>query len=124
MPGVLPRPSGDCSCSWCYSKNQTAIFAPLTRVNRPHHHARGFDHARELDRPRHSELMGHPVRNRTDVYCSYSVINRGQSRQNMPADGPGVLVISDVPDPNAAGRDFWHCCSDQYPGALRVQCRP
>jgi hypothetical protein len=58
MLGVLPRLPVGCSWSWWYSKNQTAIFALLTRVNRPHHQARGFDQARELDRPRHSELMG------------------------------------------------------------------
>ena len=27
MPGVLPKLPVGCSCSWRYSKNQTAIFA-------------------------------------------------------------------------------------------------
>jgi hypothetical protein len=43
--------------SWWYSKNQAAIFAPLTKVNSPHHMVKGFDQARELDRARHSKLM-------------------------------------------------------------------
>jgi len=58
MPGVLPRPPDGCSASWRYSKNQAAMFAPLTRVNTPHHQATGFDQARELDRARHSKLIG------------------------------------------------------------------
>jgi hypothetical protein len=50
MLDALPRLPVGCSGSWWYSKNQTAIFAPLTRVNRPHHRANGFDQARDLDR--------------------------------------------------------------------------
>src|SRR5262245_42726198 len=30
----------------------------LTSVNRDHHHASGFDQAKDLDRARHSKLMG------------------------------------------------------------------
>jgi hypothetical protein len=39
------------------------MLAPLTSVNRHHHQATGFDHAKELDRPkeldraRHSKLI-------------------------------------------------------------------
>jgi hypothetical protein len=61
MPDVLPRLPADCSGSWRYSKNQAAMFAPLTRVNKLHHQARGFDQARDLDRARHSKLIG-PLR--------------------------------------------------------------
>jgi len=43
--------------SWWYSTNQIAMFIPLTRVNRPHHQARGFDQAKDLDPARHSKLM-------------------------------------------------------------------
>src|SRR5258708_1294682 len=67
MPDVLPRLPVGGSWSWRYSENQTAIFAVLTRVNRPHHQARGFDQARELDRARHSKLMYRSVCNRTDI---------------------------------------------------------
>jgi len=67
MLDVLPRLPVGCSWSWRYSKNQTAIFAPLTRVNRPHHQARGFDQARELDRAGHCKLMGRSACNRTDI---------------------------------------------------------
>lgn len=90
MPDVLPRLPVGCSCSWRYSRNQTAIFAPLTSVNRLHHQARGFDQARELDRARHSKLMipnpfqapGHAPRvTELTFVCSNPVTNRGQSRQ-------------------------------------------
>jgi hypothetical protein len=61
MPDVLPKPPAGGSWSRRYSKNQTAILAPLTVVNRPHHQARGFDQAKELDaeldRARHSRLI-------------------------------------------------------------------
>ena len=79
MPDVLRRPPVGCSWNWRYIKNQAAMFAPLTMVNRPHHQARGFDQAkeldtepdtdldRELDRARHSKLIDHSVRNRTDT---------------------------------------------------------
>src|SRR5215467_5837320 len=33
-----------------YSRNQSAMFPPLTRVNRAHHQARGFDRARRCIR--------------------------------------------------------------------------
>jgi hypothetical protein len=68
MPDAPPGPPAGWSCR--YSKNQTAIFAPLTTVSRPHHQDRGFDQAkesdeefddefdREFDRVRHSKLMG------------------------------------------------------------------
>src|ERR1700678_4664148 len=57
-------PAG-CSRNSRYSKNQTAMFTPLTSVNRPHHQASGFDQAKrldraELDRAGHSKLMGRP----------------------------------------------------------------
>ena len=87
MSGALPGlPS--CSASWWYSKNQTEMFTPLTRVNRPHHQARGFDHARERGGARHSKLMRHapPVTELT-FDCSNSVTNRGQSRQKLRAAG-------------------------------------
>jgi hypothetical protein len=67
MPDVLPRPPVGWPWSWRYSTNQTAIFAALTTVNRPHHQARGFDQARELDRARHSKLMNRSTCNRTDI---------------------------------------------------------
>src|SRR6266481_3332873 len=57
MPNVPARLPVGCSWSSRYSKNQTAIFTPLTSVNRPHHQARGFDQAKELDRTGHSKLM-------------------------------------------------------------------
>jgi hypothetical protein len=41
--------------NWRYSRNQSAIFPPLTRLNRAHHQAKGFD------RPHHSNLNG-PLR--------------------------------------------------------------
>jgi hypothetical protein len=65
MPDVLPPrlPVG----SWRYSKNHIAIFAPLTKVNTPHHQVRGFDQARELDRARHSKFMNRSTGNRTDI---------------------------------------------------------
>ena len=53
MPDLLSR-----RWSPWYSKTQTAMFVPLTRVNRPHHQAKGFDQARKLDRACHSKLMG------------------------------------------------------------------
>src|SRR5882672_8903713 len=91
MPDVLPRLSVGCWWRWRYSKNQTAIFAPLTRVNTPHHQARGFDQARELDRARHSKLMNHSWCNRhvTELTfdCSTSVTNRGLSRQKYVCGG-------------------------------------
>jgi hypothetical protein len=69
VPDVLPGLLVGCSWSWRYSTNQTAIFAPLTAVNSAHHQARGFDHARELDRARHSKLIDHhSAHNRTDTY--------------------------------------------------------
>ena len=40
------------------SQNQIAMFAPLTRVKRPHHLARGLDQAKEFDRVRNCILMG------------------------------------------------------------------
>ena len=67
VPDVLARLSVGCWWSWRYSKNQTAIFAPLTNVNRLHHQARGFDHARELDRARHSKLMDRSACNRINA---------------------------------------------------------
>jgi len=71
MPDVLPRLPVGCSWNRRYSKNQAAMFAPLTSVNRPHHQARGFDQAketdRELDRARHSKLMNRSACNRTDI---------------------------------------------------------
>src|SRR5258708_16045017 len=70
MPDLPPRLLVGCSWSWRYSKNQTAIFAPLTRVNTPHHLARGFDQARELDRARHSELIEPSACNRSELYLS------------------------------------------------------
>jgi hypothetical protein len=33
-----------------YSENQTAMLTPLTSVNKPHHRATGFDHARDMAR--------------------------------------------------------------------------
>src|SRR6266550_1503405 len=84
MPDLLPRPSVGCSWTWRYSKNQNAILALLTRVNRPHHQARGFDQARELDRARHSKLI-RPLRNLTELTFDRinSVINSGRSRQKF-----------------------------------------
>ena len=61
MPDVVPRLPAGCSGSWRYSKNHTAMFAPLTRVNRLHHQATGFDQARDLDLTRHYKLIG-PLR--------------------------------------------------------------
>jgi hypothetical protein len=66
-PDVLAGLPVGCSWSWRYSTNQTAIFAPLTAVNRAHHQARGFDHARELDRARHSKLINRSACYQTDV---------------------------------------------------------
>jgi hypothetical protein len=60
-PEVLPKPPVSCSWSRLYSRNQTAIFAALTIVNSPHHHATGFDQASEFARPRRSKLIG-PLR--------------------------------------------------------------
>ena len=54
---VLPRRPAGGSGNWPYSQNQAAIFAALTEVNRPHHRARGFDQANELDLARHCKLM-------------------------------------------------------------------
>ena len=68
MPDVLPIPAAGCSWSWRYSKNQTAIFAPLTSVKLLHHQARGFDQAREVDRAvRHSKLINRSACNRIDI---------------------------------------------------------
>jgi hypothetical protein len=83
MPDLLPRLPVGCSWNWRYIKNQAAMFAPLTMVNRPHHQARGFDQAkdldtdldteldtdldRELDRARHSKLIDHSARNEIDT---------------------------------------------------------
>ena len=69
MPDALPRlPVG---WSSRYSKNQTAMLAPLTRVNELHHQAKGFDQVRERDkdpdRARHSKLIDRSARNRTDT---------------------------------------------------------
>jgi hypothetical protein len=86
MPGVLPKLPVGCSWNWRYIKNQTAMFAPLTMVNRPHHQARGFDQAkevdtdldRELDRVRHSKLIDHtPSVTELTPNGSNSVTNRG-----------------------------------------------
>ena len=121
MPDVLPRLPVGCSWSWRYSKNQTAIFAPLTAVNRPHHQARGFDQARELDRARHSKLMipnswTAPRVTEPTFDCSNSVINRGQSRQEyvcggcLRGDGGGD-----------SGRVFGRC---QPPGVGPGQAKP
>jgi hypothetical protein len=53
-PDVLPV----CGfCRWWYSENQAAILMALTSVNRDHHHASGFDQAKDLDRAGHSKLM-------------------------------------------------------------------
>jgi hypothetical protein len=68
MPDTLLRLPPGGSWSWRYSKNQMAILALLTRVNRPHHQVSGFDQVMEIDRARHSELMDHSAYNRTDVY--------------------------------------------------------
>ena len=92
MPDVLPRLPVGCSWSSRYSKNQTAIFAPLTTVNRPHHQARGFDQAREFDRARHSKLMipnpwTAPRVTELTFDCINSVIDRGQSRQKYVCGG-------------------------------------
>jgi hypothetical protein len=79
MPDALPGLPVGASWSRRYSKNQTAIFAPLTSVNRLHHQASGFDQAREfdaeldteldaeLDRARHSKLIDRSACNRTDI---------------------------------------------------------
>jgi hypothetical protein len=77
MPDVLPRLPVGCSWSRRYSKNQTAILTPLTRVNELHHQARGFDQANELDmdmeldmeldRGRDCKLMKNSACNRTDI---------------------------------------------------------
>src|ERR1700738_2862389 len=76
MPDVPPRPPGGCSCSSRSSENQTAILTPLTRRNRPHHQARGFDQAREVDRARHSKLMHRsPSAIELTFDCNNSVIN-------------------------------------------------
>src|SRR5476651_742103 len=78
MPGVPLRLP--VSVSWRYSKNQTAIFTPLTSVNRLHHQARGFDQARELvkalGRARHSKLIDRsPCATELTFDCNNSVIN-------------------------------------------------
>src|SRR5215813_9148343 len=52
MSESLPKPPVACMWNRRYSRNQSAIFPLLTRVNRTHHQARGFDRAR------HSDLMG------------------------------------------------------------------
>jgi len=39
----------------------------LTSVNRDHHHAIGFDQAKDLDRARHSKRMDRSACNRTDI---------------------------------------------------------
>jgi hypothetical protein len=57
VPDVLSKRAAGGSGSRWYSQNQTAIFAPLTAVNRPHHRARGFDQAKTLDLVRHCMLM-------------------------------------------------------------------
>jgi hypothetical protein len=43
------------------------MLAPLTMVRRPHHQAKGFDHANESVRTGHSKLMGRSSCNRTDI---------------------------------------------------------
>ena len=78
MLDALPRLPVGCSGSWRYSKNQTAIFAPLTRVNTPHHQANGFDQARDLDRAGPSKPMGGFACDRTDIDRSNSVTNHGR----------------------------------------------
>ena len=67
LRGAPPGLPVGCSWNWRYSKNQTAILAPPTRVNRPHHQARGFDQAREVDRARHSRLIDRSACNRNDI---------------------------------------------------------
>jgi hypothetical protein len=80
MPDVLSRLPVGCSWSWRYNRNQPAIFAPLTTVNRPHHQARGFDQAketdRELDRARHSKRIDRSAcATELTFDCNNSVIN-------------------------------------------------
>ena len=49
------------------TRDQTAMFRPLTSVSRLHHHARGFDQAREFDRARRSKRMNRSACNRTAI---------------------------------------------------------
>ena len=51
MPDTLLRLPPGGSWSWRYSKNQMAILALLTRVNRPHHQVSGFDQVMESTAP-------------------------------------------------------------------------
>jgi hypothetical protein len=39
----------------------------LTSVNKDHHHASGFDQAKDLDRARRSKLIDRSACNRTDI---------------------------------------------------------
>src|SRR4030088_1973413 len=41
------------------------------------------------------------------------------SMYSTGANGPGVLVIFDVPDPGAAPGDFWGCGSHPVPSRMR-----
>src|ERR1700681_1391457 len=113
MPDVRPRLPVGCWWSWRYSKNQTAIFAPLTSVNTPHHQDRGFDQARELDRARHSKLMNRSRRNRcvTELTfdCSNTVTVRSESRQEYVCGGclrgdGRVIASASLVGANGVGR--------------------
>ena len=70
MPDTLLGLTPGGSWSWLYSKNQMAILALLTRVNRPHHQVTGFDQVMEIDRARHSAQFGQddrPLRREADL---------------------------------------------------------
>ncbi len=68
MPAVPPREPLGCGCSWRYSRNQTAMFTALTRLNRPHHQATGFDQTKIRGcAARHSKLINCSACNRTEI---------------------------------------------------------
>src|SRR5215471_16298573 len=78
----------------------------LTSVNRDHHHATGFDQAKDLDRARHSKPMDRSACNQTDILSlQFCHTARGQAKTKkcyVPACGKSRPACGLVSQPRLA----------------------